>query len=168
MFQAKRLHGCAQATDRSAGTRDSCPGKAQPSVCWLCTQVHMCQRSHCVLLHVSKRFRVLLLRQCHCLVVGTSPFGLSTATSSKLQGAAVSRSTWDHMAGNVSGSQEFSFTWIAVILGVTLTLSLPSCHASNGNASCWRCKPTTLEPSNTHASCCTTGSMHMMMVLANA
>ena len=58
------------------------------------------------------------------LVVAPSPLGLSKATSSKMQGAAVSRSTWDHMVRNVSGSQEFSFTWIAVILGVTLTLSL--------------------------------------------
>ncbi len=28
-------------------------------------------------------------------------------------------STWDHMAGDVSRSQEFTITWIAVILGVT-------------------------------------------------
>lgn len=133
MVHAKKVHGWAQATDRSAGTRNLCPGNFQPFVCWLHTQVRMCQRSHCVLLHVFHNIQGvgLAAMSLPSLVVALRPSDSAQPRLQMCLGAGVSRSTWDHVAGNVSGSQEISFTWIAVILDVTFTLSLtqslPSC-----------------------------------------
>ena len=101
----------------------------------------------------------------------TSPFGLSTATSSKLPG---SWSVQKHM-----GSHGRECVWQPRDL-IHMDCRHPGCHLHTKpdtkpsvmsvrqigmHHAGVACEPTTLEPSDTQTSCCTTRSMHMHMIM---